>query len=185
MPTFLSDPTQGFYLVLIAFFVIALVLAGKNQDRRSFQTLGIATVAIAAVFLIDRFVESPREQAVRKIEEISAAINERSAERMLANVSDSFDYKGRKKADLAQAVELAERHGVRTATWDFNRDRVVAESNDIEIAFEGKAEGPRGEPFMKHFRARFVKDPDGQYRLQTFRVFDYVQKEQESEIPGF
>jgi hypothetical protein len=185
MPTFHSDPTQGFYLVLIAFFVIALVLAGKNQDRRSFKTLGIATVAIAAVFLIDYFVESPREQAVRKIEEISAALNERSAERMLANVSDSFDYKGKKKADLAQAVELAERHGVRTATWEFNRDRVVAGASDIEIAFEAKAEGSRVGPFMAHFRARFVKDPDGQYRLQSFKVFDYVQKDKETEIPEF
>jgi hypothetical protein len=185
MPTFLSDPSPTFYLILIAFFVIALVIAGKNQDRRSFRRLGIATVALAAVFLIDWLVESPREQAVRKIQEISAAINDRSSEKMLQNVSDSFDFKGKKKADLAQVVHLAERHGVRTATWELSRDRVAAGPGDIEIAFEGKAEGPRGEPFMKHFRARFVKDPDGQYRLQTFKVYDYVQKEQESDIPGF
>ena len=185
MPTFLSDPTQAFYLILIAFFVIALVIAGKNQDRRSFQTLGIATVALAGIFLIDFMVESPREQAVRKIEEISAAINERNTEKMLEHVSESFEYKGKKKPDLAQAIDLARREDVNTATWEFNRDRVVAGAADIEIAFDAKAENRRGQPFMAHFRARFVKDPDGQYRLQTFKVYNIVQKDSEQDIPGF
>jgi hypothetical protein len=104
MPTFLSDPTSTFYLILIAFFVIALVIAGKNQDRRSFKTLGIATVALAGIFLIDWFVESPREQAVRKIGEISAAINERNTERLLANVSERFEFKGKRKAVMSKMV---------------------------------------------------------------------------------
>ena len=69
----------------------------------------------------------------------------------------------------------------------FDRDKTkYLEQNGspaVEIAFDGLASVPGGQRMPLHFTARFVRDPDGQYRLQTFTPFDYIRKGEETTIP--
>jgi hypothetical protein len=53
--------------------------------------------------------------------------------------------------------------------------------------FDGKGQPQAGAPAPFHFRTRFVKDADGQYRLQSFKVFNIAKKELggEETIPNF
>jgi hypothetical protein len=184
MPTLLSDPSNAVYLVLVIFAVIAGVLWVRNRDRRSLVVLLVAAVLFGLVFLCDRLWESPREEAVRKVREISAAVNAGDANKFLANVSDSFNYRGKKKADVRRVIDLARQHNVRTAVWDFDRGRVETPSpTEIDIVFDAKAEGPNGEPFLQHFKTRFVKDSDGQWRLQTFTSYNIARQERGGEEP--
>ena len=188
MPTWLSDPTTGFYAVVFVLVVVAVAMYLRNRTRNNALTAALAVVVFIALVLCDRLFESPREESVRKVGEISAALNERNADKFMNLVSDRFEYKTWKKADLRKAVDLAKQYNIRTAVWEFNRDRatMVANGNEIEFTFDGKAEGPGGEPLMKHFKARFIKDPDGQWRLKSFTPYNILQKENgpEETIPG-
>ena len=190
MPTFLSDPTPGLYFVLGVAALIAVGLLARYQDRKRLLLALVPVALLVGLFLCDFLVESPREEAVRKVQAISAAINARSVDAFLAHVSDRFEYKGKKKADLRNPswLGLVQQHQVTTAVWEFNRDAVTYPSpTEVEIVFDGKGQPQADRPAVFHFRTRFVKDADGQYRLQSFKVFNIAQKEQggEQTIPGF
>jgi hypothetical protein len=188
MPTWLSDPSNATYLVLVIFAVVAGVLWARNRDRRSLVVLLVAAALFGLVFLCDRLWESPREEAVRKVREISEAVNARDANKLLANVSDSFRYHNAKKADLRKLTDLARQYNVSTAVWDFDRSRVETLSpTEIDIVFDAKADVRDVGPFLRHFKTRFVKDPDGQWRVQTFTPYNIARQERggEEAIPQF
>lgn len=190
MPTFLSDPTPGLYLVLGIAVAVALGLFTRYQDRKRLLWAVLPVGLLVGLFLCDVLVESPREEAVRKVRAISTAITDKNVDGFLAHVSDRFDYRGRKKADLRNPgwLDIARREGVTTAVWAFDRDRVSYPSpTEVEIVFDGKGQPQAGAPALFHFKTRFVKDPDGQFRLLTFKVFNIARKELggEETIPNF
>ncbi len=184
MPTFLSDPSDTFYILLFVMALIAIVVWLRSRDKKT-QFGAIAGVVIFALFILcDQAFDSPREEAVQRVEAITAALNERNADLMLSYVSDSFEYKGKKKSDIKSWVELAKQHNVRTAVWDFDRERVVVVSDtEIDIVFNGKVVFPDGKEFPFHFKTKFVKDKDGKLRLKTFTTYDIMRKEQGGETP--
>ena len=49
MPTFLSDPPPGLYLILIAIAVVTGAIAARNQDRRSLTRFGVAAGVLLLV----------------------------------------------------------------------------------------------------------------------------------------
>jgi hypothetical protein len=186
----LADPPPLAYLVLTVLVVVAAGVAAKLQTRGSLLRVGLAVALLAGLFLCDTLAESPREEAVRRVGLLADAINQRSPAGFLAGVSDRFDYKGKAKAEFGVERAMAEvrRLNLTAQAWEFDRDKVVYQDFNntpaVVIAFDGKATGPNGEPFLRHFTARFVRDPDGAYRLQTFTPYDFVAKAQESPIPG-
>lgn len=188
MPSWLSDPSPTLYVTL----VIAAIIGGgvwfRSQTRNSrLAAIGLAVV-LAVVFVFDSAVESPREESVRKVAVIVDAVNDRRPDDLLANVSDSFEYKGRTKERLA-AVPLWDTlraHNVRVAVWDFSRDDVQS-PNDTTcvVGFMAKGESA-GRQVPMYIRATFVRDPDSQWRVRTFAAYDPIQKAQGAEIsiPG-
>lgn len=78
MPTWLSDPSDGFYLVLFVLVVIAVLVWARNRTRGDLIRVGIAVALLALLFVFDSQFESPREESVRRVGEIAAAINERN-----------------------------------------------------------------------------------------------------------
>jgi len=188
MPTFLSDPSDIFYVLLFVMALIAIVVWLRSREKKS-QFGAIAGVVIFALFIIcDQAFDSPREEALQRVNDISKAINDRNADLVKSYVSDSFQYKDKKKSDFKQLVELAKQHNVRTVVLDDYRDRVVYHSDtEIDITFDAKADGPDGKPFLAHFKTKFIKESDGKWRLKTFTAYRYDQKEQGEEIslPGF
>lgn len=184
MPTFLSDPSDTFYVLLFVMALIAIVVWLRSRDKKS-QFGAIAGVILFALFIIcDQAFDSPREESMKRVEDMVAALNERNADLLRAHVSDSFEYKGKQKSDVKQFVELAKQHNVRVAVWDFDRERVVEVSdNEIDIVFNGKAVFPDGKEIPSHFKTKFVKEKDGQWRLKTFARYDIMKKEQGGEEP--
>lgn len=190
MPTFLSDPPSSLYLAVGIVAVIALGLFVRYQDRKRLLWAAIPVALLVALFVCDSLVESPREEAVRKVRAISDAITAKNVDAFLAHISDRFDYKGKKKADLRNPgwLDIARREGITTVVWEFDRAGVRYPSpTEVEVVFDGRGQAQNGPPMPYHFRTRFVKDPDGQFRLQTFKVFNIAKKEQggEENIPNF
>jgi hypothetical protein len=186
--TFLTDPTPGFYAVLI---LAALFLGGvafRYRTRTTKLLAGVVLALLILVFLIDFFIDSPREQSVRKVSAMIDAINARNTAGLLSHVSESFDFKGRKKSQLgaAQLWNNLRTFQVNVRASDFSRDYVqTPDGNSISIGFLATAEA-EGRPMPLHIQVTFVRDPDGQFRVRTFTAHDPLQKTKGSEIqlPG-
>lgn len=186
--TAVTDPSPTVYVVLI---LAALIWGGVALRYPKRMTRIVAAVWIALlilIFAIDFFVESPREQSVRKVSAMVDAMNARNSDALLAHASESFDYKGQKKSRLG-SVELwnvLRSQNVRVSVWDFSRDDVqMPDDTTTVIGFMAKGEGG-GRQVPMYIRATFVRDPDGQWRVRTFATYDPLQKARGSEltIPG-
>jgi len=188
IPTILADPLPNFYLFLAA---IILAAGFKWLSRRSRPTLYVfllALLLLAAQGLIDVLVDSPREAAVRGIRELSQAANERNWGVFDARISTDFEYRGLNKADFRlKLANVLQQYDARTAVWNFDRDKVKQiGDNQIEIVFDAKGDPKTGAAYYTHLKVLFICEPDGQWRLKTFKVYPYVSKTNgpEETIPG-
>ena len=189
MLTPLADPSPTLYVLLVLLAAVAGGLLARWQSRGSLIRFGAAVALLAGLFLCDTLAESPREEAVRRIGLITAAINRRDTAGFLAEVSDRFEFNGKKKADFIpdRLMAAVRQHNVTASTSGYDRDKVVYQDWNstpaVVIAFDGLASTPDGPRLPRHFTARFVRDPDGAYRMQTFTPFNYIQKGVEEPIP--
>src|SRR5262245_47966749 len=94
MPTFISDPPQIVYIVLGVCLVVSGAIAAQKQDRRAILPFVAVFFAMLAVFLIDKFIESPREESVRRAQMMAAAADANHPDAFVAQVADTFEYRG-------------------------------------------------------------------------------------------
>ncbi len=195
MPTFLSDPSPVLYLVLAVLVFITGAVWFNRRDRKSLAVfLGCIAIA-AAVFLLDHFFESPREEAVRRVLAMARAADARQPEEFVAHIADRVEYQGGSANPVTLTREQIRNHGFwhllnqfqpHIAAWDFARADVREISADsVEIGFlaKGEAQGP---PFPVYFRATFTRQADGQYKLTRFASFDPMKRQNSPlQLPGF
>ena len=186
------------YVILAA--VAVLLLVAWWQTRKRYWYFGIVAflALIGLYFLLDRLVETDREQIERKVKEMSAGVRERNVDRIFANVSEQFRLNNQNRAAFRAFAEQALRRGQVTEvkTWgpqfpDDFRTKVrptgatgPPELDAARVTFMVKPEGPGlGAPFFR-CDATFVRDPDGQWRLFTFQLFQPgVDSNQPFQIP--
>src|SRR5262245_49521741 len=108
MPTALSDPSPTLYIVLGVVAVILAALWVRKPSRGNLIQFAIGAVVLLLVFLIDTMVESPREQSVRKMQEMAAATQNRRMDEAFRHLSDSFNYNGITKSALREKARWAE-----------------------------------------------------------------------------
>jgi hypothetical protein len=175
------------YVALAA--VAALLLARWWQTRRGAWLVGAAcALALAgAYYVLDRARETYREQIGRKLQEMSAAVRPRDTERICTHISEAFQLQGVGKAGFCQFAERMMRTGQVTDLAVFD----VGFPPGFKVPFEDRSGGTprRTEQARVSFRAKpkgtapgtgvaylveatFLRDPDGQWRLQTFQVFN-------------
>ncbi len=186
MPDFLSDPSSAAYLLLAALVVVTGAVAARWQDRKRVVPFLAAVLVLGGLYLLDRLYASPREEAVASVGQMLDAVNQRNTDQFLSHVSDAFDAKGLKKADLRRTAELARRFDARVVAWNFDRNQVASHDGpppSVDVVFDAKAEGAGG-VVPKHVKATFVRDPDGKYRLRSFATYNIVQKLVEEPVPG-
>jgi hypothetical protein len=190
MPTLLSDPPNAFYLILFVLVVIAGGIWFRYRDRGSMVRCAAVAALLLVIFMIDTFVESPREVGIRKVNEMCAAATEPNPDKFVANVSESFEYAGANKQKVRQsgAWEMVKRHEARIVATGFDRDKFNQVSDtEFEQEFLATAKGKDGGVLQRYVRARFVRDSDGQYRLKGVKFFDPMTggMNHEEPIPGF
>jgi hypothetical protein len=186
MPTWLSDPSTGFYLVLFVLVVITVMVWARNRTRGDLVRAVAVIALLVLLFVFDALFESPREASINTVTQISNAVNERNWDKLRDGLSDRFTYQKYDKDSFVEQVRAAvDRYGPRTAVWDFKPpdDLQPAGPGEYLLQFEGKAERD-GSPFMAHFVGTFVEDPDGRWRLKSFTAYNYVQKRSPIQIPG-
>lgn len=193
MPTFLSDPVPSLYLILAAFVVVAAVLAARSQDRRSLIRVGIALVPLVVLYLCDKLVESPREEAVRRTLLIEKAADTADRDAFVAQVADQVEFKTAAGTRALQKDEIRNHtfwnqlkaNDVRVRMLDFSRDEVKNLGPDaVEIGFVARGD-VRDSTFPFYLRATYTRQADGQRRLTGLSFYNYVNRGQLETIPGF
>ena len=178
MPTFLSDPTLGVYLALL---LVAIVAVGVWSRKRTRPTAVVAAVAVGlllALFGIDRAFESPREEAVRRVEAMATAANARDWRAVGTHIAEKFEYAGRDKAKfLADIAPAALRFDATANFKDFDRDNFEElPGGRVRVGFVGQFATPGNQTLVLYVEAVFVKEADGAYRMLTFTVYDYINR---------
>ena len=118
----------------------------------------------------------------------SAAVNARDWDAFDRLVSKDFEYRGLKKADLRNKLAgVIGGFDARTAVWGFDREKVTQSGdNRVEIVFDAKGDPKSGAAYYAHFKAAFVRESDGEWRLKSLAIFPYISKTNgpEESLPG-
>ncbi len=163
------------YLVLLTVAIILVAVWWQRRSRRWLIAVAAVLGLVALYALLDRLIETPYEQMVRKVNEMAATAQKRDPASLNANLADSFDYHGVSKAALLRVADGRIRSGdVRDViVWDFERGPISREDRTGRIDFfiKVKTSFTRDELFFR-CHATFTLDADGQWRMQTFELFD-------------
>jgi hypothetical protein len=187
MPTFLADPPQAVVLMLAAALMVVGGVWFNRRTRRSLLAFVGLLGVTALLLLVDALVESPREEAVRRVQEMAKAADEKNSEAFVSHLAESVEYRGasatltlsRESIRRAPFWNLLRHNNGHVATWDFSRSDVVqVDVNTVEIGFMAKGEAA-GKPFPLYFRATFARQPDGQMKITSFASFDPVRRTNE------
>jgi hypothetical protein len=194
MPTLLSDPPQMVYLVLGGLIVITGLIAAQRQNRRAVLPFVAAFLLMFAVFLIDRLVESPREEAVRRSYMLQMAADARNREAFGEHLADKVTIEagnGEKTFTRDELKQHAFWHVLQTfnaqvVVKDFSReDAIEINENNVEIGFVGRVD-PQGQQWPPvYVRATYSKQSDGSFKLTGLKVYEAVERNKKATIPGF
>jgi hypothetical protein len=168
------------YVLLLGGALILGFLWTRDRKRHWLAAAGVLVVLAGVYFLLDRLVETRREQIERKTQEMAEAVKNRDVDRIFRHVSDRFRVgQTANKAQLRQAVEnvLKQRLIDSVEVWEFRWPQGVPAAGSgqpARVVFTAKPAGTavRGEFFR--VEADFVQDPDGQWRMQSFQIFNPV-----------
>lgn len=189
MPTFLSDPSTSFTFILLLVAVVAVGIWYRFRDKTSRNRMIAVLVVVAAVLVIAQVVDSPREQAELKVREMTAAASKQDVDGFLKHVSESFEAAGATKAQLrkAPAWGYVKQYKPKIDAFNFQRNLFKEIGpNEIEVVFTAKAQAEGG-MLMRYCQSRWVKDPDGEWRLKSVKFFNPADggMNREDPIPGF
>jgi len=189
MPVWLSDPSPTVYVFLTMIGVAAVWYWFRSSQtwRVTLTVLGIL-LAIIAVVVIDILVESPREEAVRKLQWMAASANAREWDRVFAEFAEQFRYHGSDRSQFRSlVVPNAERHQAQIQFKSFDRESVaMLGEGHWRLGFIAQVTSPSFEIVPYYVEAEFLREPDGQYRMLGFQVYNIARRVQggEETVPG-
>src|SRR5438093_2489940 len=143
MPYWLVEGDATLYFLLASAGLIFVLFWWRTRQRKYAVVAAAAAVAILTLSLLDRFIESDREQMVRKVQHIAEGVHARNFDRIFRNVSDSFRRgsfdKGRFRS-FAEEVSRA-RNVTEFQAWGFVPGDVSREKRRGELEFFFKIRG--------------------------------------------
>lgn len=172
MPSWLVDDPSVVYLLL---GVVALgLVAGwwSSRDRRYLIGLGGVALLFLIVLLVSRLVDTDAKRIKRSLDEMAEGVRARSADRIFAHLSSRFRVGHLGKPEFRPVVERYLKSGEVTGmkVWDFEPHTITSDRATVFFKVKGEGSANFGYEFF-NCRAVFVRDPDGQWRLQTFRLY--------------
>jgi hypothetical protein len=194
MQSWLSD---NFDVLVILLSLVALALPYFWwRTRKRYYALGAggAVLLLGLVCLLLYLLplvlgESDSQQIERKVREMAAAVKARNLDRIFRHVSNTFRFVSLDRAAFRQkAEEVIRRRDVEEVTvWDFERGEIAREKRSATVSFMVKAKSNwQGSEFPYRCEADFVLDPDGQWRMRGFQIFNPIVESREPiQIPGF
>jgi hypothetical protein len=184
-----------FLIIVLSIAALVFAYAWWRTRRRPFALGAGAAILLMGftwllVYLLPfLFGESDHQQIERKVREMAAAVKDGNLDRIFSHISQEFRHGGLGKADFRHRAEevIRSRHVEEVVVWDFERGEIARERRSAKVSFLVKARGSwRGSEVGYLCRAEFVLDPDRQWRMRGFEIFNpFRDSEQPIPIPGF
>lgn len=190
MPDWLAEPESSLLLLIAVAAIGSGVVAWKTRHRAWIIIASISLILLALLFLCDRFFESDRERIAGSVQTMAAAVKPNNLDQVFTHISESFQYGPVNKAGFRKFCDDASRnHRVDSlVVWGFQVLRFNEQRNqaDVSFQFKVKAGGRLGnvEEVFYLCKAVYVKDADGQWRMQSFKVYPLSSGDQQLTIPG-
>ncbi|MHB1423716.1 MAG: hypothetical protein ACYC3I_11085, partial [Gemmataceae bacterium] len=170
----LFEGRTSVYVILAALVVFLLLVWWQMRKRWLIHVVVIAAGLIGLYALLDKAVETDREQLVRKIKEMVAAVNARNIDALFENISDNFrSPQGKDKQQLRAVIANFLQTGTveNVRIWDIAcEDAPSRERPPARVFFNAKADSVRELP-PTACEATFDFDPQHGWRLQGIRLF--------------
>jgi len=191
MPDWLADADRTLLLLLAAATVAGLV-AWLITRRRSWLVFSAVSGGVLAVLLLaDRLFESDRELIGGRLQAMAASVGRRDVPAVFADIAESFRYgPATDKKSFRQFCESAmHNRGVRELViWDVTilSYDATAQTADVTFRFKVRADALSGYGQEGFYlcKARFVREGDGHWRLQTFNVYPPTGLDPPLFVPG-
>jgi hypothetical protein len=163
------------YMLLGMAAALMVVMWWLDRKRRWLISIGAIALLAFAYFLLDRLVETGREQIRRRLGEMAKAVQENKPDAVMTHVSDRFQWEGLNKQEFEERMRQSLPRVEKLILWDFRflNGWPPPDGQPVRVDFQAKAIGafnPQG--LASRCEADFVRDPDGAWRLQNFRVFE-------------
>jgi hypothetical protein len=175
------------YLFLAAVAVSLVYLWTQTRKRYFLYGVGVTVLLAGLYFLLDKAVETDREQIVHKTEAMAAAVKAKDIRALFEHVSDQFRSpagKDKQQSQISAQKLISSGEVTEVTVWGFHFDDDGSrERRSRVVAFQVKAEGSlmgvtRGVPFT--CEATFDFDAQHGWRLKGFKLFKFGTNE---EIP--
>ena len=162
---------EGRVEVYAALGAVAILLAAlwwRDRRRAWLYAIGVVALLAGVYLLLDRLVETRREQITRRLQAIEKAVKAGDAEQVMRQFSPQFDYRGIKRDPFRAMViaRLRSRFIEELTIWE-----VRIPDTSGKVFFKAKPKGLGENPGFQ-VRSEFVQDPDGQWRMKTFEVYN-------------
>jgi hypothetical protein len=168
----LFEGRAAVYVVLAALAAFLLVVWWQRRKRWCLVAVAIVAGLIGLYALLDKVVETDREQIVRKVQEMAAAANARNLDALLDNISEQFrSPRGKSKEELRSAVKgyLDSQFVEKVQVWDIVcEERPSRDKATVRVFFRAKAEGVRD--MLADCDTVFDFTSDDGWRLQSIRL---------------
>jgi hypothetical protein len=175
------------YVFLCGLALLLLYFWWRTRKRRWLFAVGGVVALIGLYFLLDRLVETDREQIQRKLEAMAAAVRTRDVDGIFQHVSDDFrSPQGKTKKDFRAFAQAHINEVSEVVVWEFKFREKPSKANPMaHVRFTAKFKGLPGHASDGGFpcEATFDYDPQHGWRLKAFRVFNPVQTAQEEYLP--
>jgi hypothetical protein len=175
----LFEGRTSVYAILVALAVF-LLLAWWQMRKRWLLYGVVATAVLVGVYaLLDKAVETDREQIVRKLQEMVAAVNAHNLDAAFVHISDQFRSQGGKtKRELRDTAQryLDRRTVERVQVWNILIDgRPAREPGEVHVFFSAKTHN--GQEFFADCDAVFQFHSEHGWQLRTFRLLNPLTNE--------
>jgi hypothetical protein len=115
-------------------------------------------------------------------------VKARDMKQIFDHVSQDFHFRRHNRTEFRSSAEnvLKEQRIEDVLAWDFEPVEISRTKKSARLNFKVKAKGAwRGSEVFYRCTADFVLDPDGQWRLSNFELFEpFVNTSQPVDIPG-
>jgi hypothetical protein len=168
----LFEGRTSVYVMLVALAVFLLLIWWQTRKRWLLHGVVVAVALVGLYALLDKAVETDREQIVRKVQEMAAAVNARDLDGLFENISDNFRSRlGKDKQQFRDTVANYLKKGMvsNVRVWDIGcKDTPSREHPPVQVFFSAKAES--GRDLMADCEATFDFDAEHGWRLQNIRL---------------
>jgi hypothetical protein len=179
------------YALLAVAAIVLGILWWRERKPRYLFGIGVVLALMAVYSVLDWAVETDREQIVRKVREMSAAVHAGNIDALFKDISDQF--KSPQGRDMQATRDFARgmiesKQVTEVTVWDFHFNGDIDRARPVEVVFQVKPRGSVGvgvEGLFFRCVATFVHEGNGGWRLHGCKLFPPGQADESNAIPAF